>query len=647
MDFHALQDDARTRTRWMVFALVLAVAVVVVAVNLIGALGWQLFAGDGALPRHFYATNTGVILLYVLGGGWLEWQRLAAGGSAVMLRLGARNPDPYSIRERQFVNVAEEMAISSGLPVPELFVLDHDSINAMVAGHDPAHAALLVTRGALEQLNRTELQGVVAHEFAHLINGDAALNTRLAGALYGLYSLHLLGSGMFGYGGAGLYRQDRRAAGLASPLLLGMGVILLVVGWLGAQAARLVQAGVSRQREFLADAQAVQFTRDRDGIGRALRKVAGQQQPPIENGYAEVLAHFWLARPDLDGWFDTHPPLVSRIRRLYGRPLPAIAPRPEPSSASSGQADRIAPVSDTLPPLAFHRSTPPGNGTGRSRDRAVNDAAREGEAGSCPAHLTTTRLLAESGAADAPAAVLVAAVRDPHPRLSRAALLLNALVAGPAGPAADEAPSDPVLGDALRWLESDQAQWLRIPLLELLTARLRHWPLESRSTLVRYCRDAVLADGRIERIEWITLTLVRHRLLPEQEAVSRVIQPLERSSALAAIFAMAGHLADRSPRRVHQALAEVAAEIGHPRPAQIPEEVEHDTLDDALDVLRTLPPLRKPAVLLSLERLAPDENPALYRAFTTAVAAAIDCPPVRTGAVQNGAGQPSAAHTVS
>lgn len=643
MNFHGHQDDARRRTRTLVAVFVLAVLMVVVGVNLLGEVAWRLSTGGRPVPGYFHLTNTAIVLLYVLGGAWLEWQRLREGGAAIMLRLGARHPDPYSLRERQLVNVAEEMSISAGVPVPELFVLENDTINAMVAGHDHAHSALLVTRGALENLTRSELQGVVAHEFAHLVNGDAALNTRLAGALYGLYSLHMLGRGMLRLA-LGVRLGPRRQTSLIwVPGLVVMGVVVTAVGWIGAGVARLVQAAVSRQREFLADAQAVQFTRDRDGMGRALRKVAGQRSASIGHEYAQLLAHFWLVRSNEEKWFDSHPPLTTRIRRIYGRPLPAIVPEHVPLPL-----ERIDPRGDDLPPLAF---AGPDAVAPEPSDVGVEAGLTPFEPASASlareARASAEALLTASSTGSAPAAVLIAAAREAHPKLSRAALLLNAVVAGPAQLGDDEQTSDPALQEALLWLESPAAQWLRVPLIELLTARLRHWPLEFRRTLVRYCRDAVLADGRVEKLEWVYFTLVRHRLLADLLVDQPVAHSGERSMALAQVFAMAAALSDCSARAARDALVVAAEGLGIPRPAFTPEEFEFGSLDRALDALRGLPPLRKPALLRALHSLARQPETAVYRAFTTAVAAAIDCPPLRAAAVQKGAGQPSAEHTAS
>src|SRR5690606_33180588 len=196
MDFFAHQDRARTRSRRLVALFVLALVAVVVAVDVAAYAGWWLFAGGLKPPRFFLGPNTFVTLLIVVGGAWVETHRLRDGASALAARLGARPRDDNDPLHRRLRDVTEETAIAAGVPVPALYVLDDPSINALAAGESPALAAVLVTRGALERLERAELQGVVAHEIAHIVGGDSASNAQLAGALYGLLSLHLLGSRM-------------------------------------------------------------------------------------------------------------------------------------------------------------------------------------------------------------------------------------------------------------------------------------------------------------------------------------------------------------------------------------------------------------------------------------------------------------------
>ena len=648
MDFHQHQEQARRRSRHLLMMFCLAVALVMLGINLLGAFLWGLFAPGLDLPQYFVATNCLIVALYVLGGGWLEWQRLQEGGASVAHRLGAQSPNPYQPRHQRLLNVAEELAIAAGIPVPEVFILDHDAINALTAGHDSAHCALVVTRGSLEQLSRSELQAVVAHEYAHIVNGDVALNTRLTGALYGLCSLSMLGRAML----SGVFKRDRAQTVMApAPLLLFGGVMFGLIGWLGALSARLVQSGVSRQREFLADAQAVQFTRDRDSLGRALRKIAGQSSAAMDSEYCDVVAHLWLSSESgRSKWFDTHPPLVTRIRRLHGRPLPPIKPSTTALDEHERGSENSTPVIETLDwpgqelpagSAAFAQSSSVSDKPLPRQDAAVQEQTNQ----------VVEQVSRHAGEAD----VLIQAVRSLGSNLSQAALLLNAIVAGPVaesagsnGVAPDRSGSDPAdhlnalsesgqsalsvdldrVHQALLWLEDPHAQWLRVPLLELLASRVRHWPEESRRTLVRYCHDAVHADGRIEKTEWIYFTLIRHRLLPHERVPREWASATQKRRALAEVFSMAGHLSDQSARKVRDAVVMAAAHLDVEQPTATPDEFEFRSLSTALDVLRALSPLRKPLLLKSLQSLSRQENSATYQAFLAAVASAIDCPPL-------------------
>lgn len=634
MDFHLHQTQARNRTRHLVLLFCLAVALVMLGVNLMGAFIWGLVTPGFALPQYFVITNCAIVVLYVLGGAWLEWQRLLEGGASVAHRLGAETPNPYNLRHQRLLNIAEELAIAAGVPVPEVFTLDHDSINALTAGHEPAHCAIVVTRGAMEQLTRNELQAVLAHEVAHIVNGDVALNTRLTGALYGLFSLNLLGRAML-YAAFGRNRDQPSL--MPWPLLIIGGVVLTSVGWIGAASARLVQAGISRQCEFLADAQAVQFTRDRDGLGRALRKIAGQSNGTgIASEYNDVVAHLWLASDSKShGWLDTHPPLMTRIRRLHGRPLPPIRPSPVELEHESGPGKNVAPIIESLDwpgsvqlgqVAAFSSPAYSPSGSHLASPEPVQAPALPRQDSAIESQIHTVMDMANNHAVQADQ--LIQAVRDLGSNLSQTALLLNAIVAGPVSLSHEADQTDDQLHMALQWLEEPKAQWLRVPLIELLTSRIRHWPLECRNTLVRYCHDAVLADGRIEKTEWIYFTLVRHRLLPDAKVRREWASATQKRRALAEVFSMAGHLSEQSARRVRDAVVLAAEQLGVEQPTATPEQFEFRSLSRALDVLRAIAPLRKPLLLKSLQTLSQPQTNATYQAFLVAVAAAIDCPPL-------------------
>ena len=319
MRFFEQQENARAQTTRLLLLFALTVLALVVAVNLALALTWRVvWHGSDGYPQYFFAVNTAITLLFVLGGWWLETSALDGGGERLARRVGAREAWPASREaERKFCNIVSELAIASNMRAPLPMVLTRvDSINAFACGWDESDAVVAVTQGALDHLTRDELQGLVAHEFSHIHEGDTRLNMRLAGMVFGLEMIFNLGKTM-------CEADDmRRRSFLALP-----GFAIQAVGSLGWLAGRVLKAAVSRQREYLADARAVQFTRSKDGLGGVLRKVAGQQQAAsgVPMPFHPSVQHMLLvttAGPSR--WFATHPPLAERIRRIYGRPMPAL-----------------------------------------------------------------------------------------------------------------------------------------------------------------------------------------------------------------------------------------------------------------------------------------------------------------------------------
>lgn len=320
MDFFQQQEAARASTARLLALFALTVAVLVIAVNLALALAWRLVMPMASgYPAYFFSVNTGVTLLFVFGGWWIETSALIGSGEKLARRAGAREARP-SLREaeQKFCNIVAELAIAARMQAPTPMVLERmDGINAFACGWDENGAALAVTSGALDLLTRDELQGLVAHEFSHIREGDMRLNMRVAGMVSGLEMIFTLGSRMC----------EEDESGSRSLLAL-PGFAIKCTGWLGWLAGRALTAAVSRQREFLADARAVQFTRSKDGLGGVLRKIAGQQgrYAPARQAHPAI-QHMLLV--DTEGsslWFDSHPPLAERIRRIYGRPMPALLP---------------------------------------------------------------------------------------------------------------------------------------------------------------------------------------------------------------------------------------------------------------------------------------------------------------------------------
>ncbi len=326
MGFFEQQHDARAQTTSLLVLFFVTVMVLVLAVNGALAATWRVVAWGGhGFPAYFFQINTGVTLLFVLGGWWLESASLDGGGEQLARRAGAREAKvlgPLSRlgsedAEQKFCNIVSELAIAASMKAPKPMVLDRvDSINAFACGWNENDAVVAVTQGALDCLTRDELQGLVAHEFSHIREGDMPLNMRLAGMVSGLEMIFNLGRTM-------CEPDDKGSRSfLALP-----GFAIQWTGSLGWLAGRLLLAAVSRQREFLADARAVQFTRSKDGLGGVLRKVLGQstgQGTELPRLHPSV-QHMLLDAQDAGRWFATHPPLAERIRRIYGRPMSALS----------------------------------------------------------------------------------------------------------------------------------------------------------------------------------------------------------------------------------------------------------------------------------------------------------------------------------
>jgi Zn-dependent protease with chaperone function len=314
VDFFARQSSARGTSAKLVTLFVLAVIAIIAIVDLVVFLAST--KGPPGYTLTWVIVATVVTLLIIIGGMLSKMVTLRAGGAAVAQSVGAVPVDPTTTdpQLRRFVNVVEEMSIASGVPMPRLFVLEREqSINAFAAGYTPADAAITVTAGALQRLNRDELQGVIGHEFSHVLNGDMRLNVRLIGLLAGILLLGLIGLRVLAFGGG----RSRDSKG--NPILFAA-IAFLVLGFVGQFFAGLIQAAVSRQREWLADASSVQFTRQTSGLVGALKKIAGVPGGSmLRDTAAERQVNHMLfgeGKRSFSQLYATHPPLLERIQAL-------------------------------------------------------------------------------------------------------------------------------------------------------------------------------------------------------------------------------------------------------------------------------------------------------------------------------------------
>ena len=338
MNFFRAQDEARGRTTKLVVLLVLAIIVLAGSLYVLAVLGQHKLGRSREInwfQGDLFFWTAGVALIVIVGGSLLRIAELSKGGGAIAERLGGRlvGANTRDLDERRYLNVVQEMALASGLPVPLCYVIEGDAtINAFAAGNDPQDAAIGVTRGALRHLTRDELQGVIAHEFSHIGNGDMKLSLRIIGAVAGLTALAQLGYIFMRLGAESTDGEEDSA-----PFTTGMmvtGFVVLVLGGGGIFFAKLIQASVSRQREYLADASAVQFTRNPLGLASALKKVAGMSGAKRTGSNADLESqHLFFASSGgfMEFLFSTHPPIKERIRLIdpgFDGIIPDVIPEP-------------------------------------------------------------------------------------------------------------------------------------------------------------------------------------------------------------------------------------------------------------------------------------------------------------------------------
>ena len=659
MNFARHQARAERAGRRLLALHALATIAVVFGVDAIATLAWHLLFGAAAdPPRGFHATNVGVVVGLVVGGAWLETARLREDGAIVARRLGAVAADPArDPLHRRLQNLLEELAIVARIGVPRAFVLeDEPTINALTAGMDRHRAIVVVTRGALERLTREELQGVLAHEVSHVVNGDVRLNTRLIGMNHGLQWVSLFGRSLLSSALRRVRDRDLGVPGVAAAVPMALaGAVLCGVGSIGALAARAIQAGVGRQREYFADAQAVAFTRSRDGLGGALRKVAGQAaalrreagQPdarPVDPRRAAAMRHpYWhnVAHLLLVGvapsrrWFETHPPLRERVRRIYGRAMAPVEP------LALGEPERREPELPTLP-FAIDAAGPPAGlpATALTAAPAAAPAPTPIPAAAWGETVPIDAPAAVPGGPTGPAATdglrtsasarLVQATRDP----AGSAALVVALVESP-GPApgawdagwSAAAARLPALREALRLLPPDALGALRWPLMELAVARLRPLSRPSREALLATVRGVVEADDRVTLREWIYFGLLRLRLVPPPDGprLPVLADPLD-ARCVRVLFALVAHCAHVSEARADRAANAAIRALGLAPIGGSAGPLTLDSLDRAVRRAAQLPPLDRPLLVRRLVELLPADAGAEVRDFLRLLCVAIDCP---------------------
>ena len=509
MDFFDHQDRAKKNSRRFVFFYIIAVGFICIAVAAIaGSVAW--ISSDVPPATKTQATMLVAVVaalitgLIIVGGSLYRISELRGGGSSVALSLGGRQVDPSSREpnERQLLNVVEEMAIASGVPVPPVFIMPGErGINAFAAGYSPGDAVIGVTKGCIVGLKRDELQGVIAHEFSHILNGDMRLNIRMIGMLNGIVLISLIGQTVF----QTTPRHVRGKEGFALQLSwITLGVVLITVGSLGALSARIIQAMVSRQREFLADASAVQFTRNPSGIADALRRIGGgARKARIKHPRAQEAGHMFFGEAIgsfsmLRSTLASHPPLDVRIKRVDpswdGTMLEPLVSEEETVAASS--KDRLG-------------SAIPDIGPGHS-EVLLPMLALSGMM--TPAHIEHAQSIIHA----IPAQLREAAHDTFSGRAVVYALLLDRKDAGihQAQIKHLQTSGDPTIAamvDVLSMSASTMDPELRLPLLDMTLGSLAHLSENQHRTFRSDVKALIKMDKSVDLFEWVTMgVLTRH-----------------------------------------------------------------------------------------------------------------------------------------
>jgi Zn-dependent protease with chaperone function/uncharacterized tellurite resistance protein B-like protein len=579
VNFFEYQDKARSSTKLLVFLFACAVAalITITTVAIISTLTLvEAKAGNArplleqlqAAPEVFLGVCVVVISIVILGTLFRLGQ-LRGGGKALAQSLGGRmlNLQTRDEQERRVLNVVEEIAIAAGLQVPEVYLIEDPAINAFAAGYQPGDAVIGITRGCIQELDRHELQGVIAHEFSHILNGDMRLNIRLIGWLYGITVIGLIGYHLMR---SMRYSGSRKKGGA----LLLLGLILVVIGYGGTFFGNLIKAAVSRQREFLADASAVQFTRNLGGIGGALKKIAahgaGSHITAVDTH--EISHMLFGPGAGFFGLLATHPPIEERIRRIDphwdGKFTKKVrAPDPEVTVERQGNTQQFYAGVGALTEASLAEA--------RHRLQALSPglrAAAHNTLGSC---MTVFALLLASAGDN---------TRKLHLRYLQGELKgesWNELVR--------------VLGEVAK-LERK----MYLPLVELALPALRQLSAAQYQAFTAQLQHLAYADAKLDLFEWCLFRIVRSALTGRAD----------RSSSNRS-------LADCAEAQ-HMVLAALSA----------PAAADFAALDKALDQLRHLEPLQKPRLLKEmLECVRADgvitvEEGELLRA----IGAALDCP---------------------
>lgn len=627
MNFFEHQAHAKRQTGILLFYFFLAVLFIVLGVNLVihavvlyslspHTLGppqfWQW------LPLHIYFYSTTVTLLIIGTGTLVRLVQLSRGGRAVAELMGGDpvSADTQDPLERRLLNVVEEMAIASGVQIPEVFVMrEEPGINAFAAGYSPNEAAVAVTKGALEILNRDELQGVIAHEFSHILNGDMRINIRLMGILNGILVIGAIGGFLLRSQRYARYRSRDSAQSTAA--IMGIGLALYVLGYAGIFFGRLIKAAVSRQREFLADASAVQFTRNPSGIAHALKKIYQNASGSlIMNRHTEEMSHMLFGEGvrqiNFSQMLATHPPLEKRIQRID----PDLQLETYDTEVQVTLDDEIHGISQLQ---GGTKSVETDSDTVINSVGQVNDA-----------QVHYARTLLQS---------MPENIRQHTHSFNGAKAILLSLLASEQkdeqmSRMLDKHSAD--LSDAVETLSEIHAQIealpdeYRVPLIDLSVHRLRELTQEEKNQLLNHFKQIIEADEKVTLFEFVLYTILCRQLGPKTGHAPKIRfkhigQIIEPCVLILSVMAIVGHPDSASRKKAFKA-GTTYLDLGPQRLLESGFNLKE--VKKALDDLHDLAIMPRMKILKALVETVLDDRQIKTREaeFLRSVAEALDCP---------------------
>lgn len=641
MDFFTAQEQAKRNSGRLIFYFGAAVLGTIAVIYVILAIAFAKSGKSDVLgqgrslwqPELFVWVAGGTTLVVILGS-MFKMAQLSSGGGAVARALGGRLIDSNTrdLDERKLVNIVEEMSIASGIPVPEIYVMDdEEGINAFAAGNSVSDAAVGVTRGCIQLLNRDELQGVIAHEFSHVLNGDMKLNIRLMGVLFGILCIAMIGRILLQTTGRRSYHMGARNKG-SNPLPL-IGLVLFAVGYIGIFFGRMIKAAISRQREYLADASAVQFTRNPEGIKNALKKIGGlgRRGSIVTAPDAEEASHMFFGNALAEGFSNltaTHPPLVDRIRAIdpkFDGNFPRVEyPKSRREDEDEDEQIQRAPVRHRPPPMPF--PIPPPLPVGQ----VVNQVGTMQ-----PQNVAWALALM----AEMPEPLRAAA----HEGYGARALVYGLLLSPDAGCRSKQMTVLQARADAGVFAELNKLREsfetvkaeARLPLIEMAMPALRHMSQSQFEAFMGNVEALIAADQQIDLFEYSLQRMLKRHLWPHYRQVKQsatqyyALKPLLGDcEVLLSGLAIVGQ---SSPGEVAKAFQAGVSRLGTEAAGLRLQPIEKANLtqiDAALDRLATASPLIKKQVLDACAYAVASDGTIQPREaeLLRAVADGLDCP---------------------